>query len=160
MGKGIIFLLLAAAGFGVYWTNFHKSPAYLAYLQWTQATLAGNCNDLNSLAAPDSAAKKWVDNFCGATGSMTVMGSVIPAASPAGMVADLHNTPMGSSIRLLHEIQSEEEAADGTVSLTVIETVGNPPTAHFKPAPPRRHDVKLKEINGAWKLLDFQEKDQ
>lgn len=155
MGKLILLLVLAAGGFAVYWFGFHKSPAYETYLKWTQATMEGDCKTLYSIS--DGDARKWVDFFCTPQGGMTIMGQVQPGMVAANMVSDLRNSPQGAMRGLRHEIQSEEEAADGTVSLRVVETVLERPSNFHKPAPPRQHDVKLKEVDGAWKILEFKD---
>jgi hypothetical protein len=157
MGKLITLVVLLAAGFGVYRGCFYQSPAYKTYLQWTKATNEGDCKTLNAIA--DGEAKKWVDGFCNGSPGITVMGHQMSVPSAAGMVADMKNTPQGAMQHFQHEIQSETEAADGTVSLSVIETVLARPSNFSKPAPPQKHDVKLKEIDGVWKIEEFLSKD-
>ncbi len=158
MGKLIGLLILAGAGYGIYWFGFHKSPAYRTYLQWTKATNEGDCKTLYGIS--DGDAKKWVDGFCGASGGMTVFGRVIQPVSAAGMVSDLKNTPQGAIQQIHHDLQSEEEAPDGTVSLVVIETVLGRHSNFSHPPPPSRHEVKLREMDGAWKLVEFKSTDQ
>jgi hypothetical protein len=157
MGKLIALLVVLGGGFGIYWFGFHKSPAYLTNLQWVKATNEGDCKTLYAIA--DGEAKKWVDNFCGASGGMTVYGQVIPATSAAAMVADLKNTPQGAMQQIHHDLESEDEAADGTVSLSVVETVLGRHSNFSHPPPPRRHNVKVKETGGAWKIMEFTEKE-
>jgi len=155
MGKLIMLAVLAIAGFSAYWFGFHKSPAYLAYLKWAQATRNGDCKTLQAMA--DGDAKKWVDGFCTPQGGMTVMGQAVPGMVAANMVSDLRNTPQGSMMRFGHELESEEEAADGTIQLKAVESVLNHPTAHFKPAPPSRQTLKLKQVGDDFKVLEYKD---
>jgi hypothetical protein len=157
MGKWITVAVLGIGGFCIYWFGFHKSPAYLAYLQWTKATLEGDCKTLYGIS--DGDARKWVDFFCTAQGGMTIMGQVVPGQVAANIVSDLRNSPQGAMRGLDHELKSETEASDGTVDLEVVETVLERPSNFHKPAPPRQHNVKLKEVDGVWKVVDFKSKD-
>ncbi|HUO59007.1 MAG TPA: hypothetical protein VMV05_12595 [bacterium] len=158
MRKAVALLTLLGGCWSVYWLGFHKSPAYKAYLQWTQATLDGDCKTLYLIA--DGPAKEWVDSFCGASGGLTVGGQpLVSSTSAAAMVAELRNTPAGAMKQLHHDLESEEEAPDGTVSLSVVETVLGRPSQFNKPPPPRRHKVKVKEEGGTWKLVEFKEED-
>ena len=157
MGKLIALVILLGAGFGIYRGCFYQSPAYKTYLQWTKATNEGDCKTLYAIS--DGEAKKWVEKFCGGSPGITVMGQTMSVPSAASAVADLKNTPQGAMQHFQHEIQSETQAGDGTVSLSVIETVLARPSSFNKPAPPQKHDVKLKEIDGTWKILEFNSKD-
>jgi hypothetical protein len=147
MGKLIAVLVILGIGFGIYRTTFYKSPAYKAYLQWCNATSTGDCKTLQAMS--DGAAKKWVELFCGG----------VKGFSAASMVADLSSTPAGAMRQFHHDLENEDEADDGTVSLRVVETVLGRNTNFNKLPPPRRHDVKLREMDGVWKVLEFNDED-
>ncbi|HVZ80730.1 MAG TPA: hypothetical protein VHE12_08025 [bacterium] len=157
MGKWIGIVAVLFGGFLLYWFEFHKSPAYLAYLQWTKATSEGDCKTLYSIS--DGDARKWVDFFCTPQGAMTIMGQVTGGMVAADEVRNIRLSPAGSMIGLQHEIKSENTADDGSVDLEVVETVLARPSNFSKPAPPRQHNVKLKEEDGVWKVVQFQSKD-
>jgi hypothetical protein len=158
MGKLIVFAVLVAGGFAIYWTQFHQSPAYRTYLQWVKATNEGDCGTLNSLA--EGKAKDWADGFCGAVGGMTVFGQSIPGRSAAQMVAELKNTPQGAMQVIKHALQSEASTADGQVSLVVIESVAGRPSNFNHPAPDHRHEVTLKQSGDLWKVTEFKDQEQ
>jgi hypothetical protein len=157
MGKWIGLLVVLVLGFWVYWANFHKSPAYEAYLKWTQATMDGDCPTLYALS--DGEAKKWVDSFCTGSAGMTILGQVTSSPSAASMVKELRATPQGAMRGLRRELEAETRAADGAVDLTVVESVAQRPSNFSKPAPPRRHWAKVRELGGVWKLVEFREED-
>lgn len=157
MGKLMALVMVLMTGFVVYWLGFHKSPAYETYLQWTTATNEGDCVKLYALAEGD--AKKWVDGFCLPAGGVTVYGQAAPGISAAGLVAQLKNTPQGVMQQVKHEIESEDGNPDGTVSLVVIETVLGRHSNFSHPPPPRKQTLKLREVDGGWKVLEFKDQD-
>jgi hypothetical protein len=160
MGKLIALLLVLGAGFGVYWTQFHKSPAYQAYLQWVDATVKGDCATLTKLA--DGKASEWVTSFCTPAGGITVFGlSTASGKSAADMVQELRASPQGYP-SLRHKLMDETETADGQVTLVVMEYILSRPSNFSKPAPDHRHEVtlKLNPETSAWKILEFKDQEQ
>ncbi len=155
MGKIIGLVVALLLGFGIYRGCFYQSPSYLIYLKWAQAARDGDCSTLYALA--DGDAKKWVDSYCTPSGGMTIMGTVSPGVAAAAMVSELRNTPQGSMMHFHHELESEDEAADGTIQLSAIESVMARATAHFKPAGPHRQILKLKHEGETWKVLDYKD---
>ena len=156
MGKYLALIAVLGSAYGVYRLSFYKSPAYQAYLQWAKAADAGDCATLQGMS--ESAAKKWADGFCSPEDSILVFGNTISGKSRAEILKDMNATKI-SFDPPRHELQSENQADDGTVSLVVNESLSTRPSDFNKTPAPRRHDVMLKEINGAWKLMDFRESD-
>lgn len=154
MGKLIAAAVLALAGFGIYWTAFHRSAAYNAYLTWTDAVHNGNCSILQGMA--EGQAKEWADNFCTPVGGMTIMGQTVPGRSAAQMVQEMASTPAGAMRSFRHEKVSEESRGDAVV-LVVLEDAGGRPSNFSKPAPPVRQTLVLKEVGGAWKVSEYKE---
>ena len=152
MGKLITLLAVLGIGYGVYWKMTHKSPAYIAYLQWEDATRRGDCKTLYSLA--EGSAKAWVDNYCTPAGGMSIMGRTVSGRSAADLVAELNNTPQGAMSTWRHHMENEDTTADGTVSMVITASVAG---RGIQAAPPRRHEVLAKEIGGVWKLIEFKE---
>ena len=152
MGKALVLFVLIACGYGVYWFSTHKSPAFKAYLSWSEAYHTGNCPVLQGMA--EGSAKEWADNFCTPAGGMTVMGQSIPGRSAAQMVQEMNNSPAVAMQGFRHEVVSEVENG-GMVSLVVIESVLARPSNFSKPAPPKRQELKLKLSGDQWKVSEF-----
>jgi hypothetical protein len=157
MGKWIVLLVVVTLGFIGYRSCFYKSPAYQAYLQWAAAIHEGDCKTLYALA--DAEAVKWVDTFCKPAGGFTAYGVTLTGRSAADMVQEMRGTPAGAMRGFRHELESEKEASDGTVDLSVIESVAARPSNFSKNAPPTRQSVKLRKTGEAWKVVGYSNKD-
>lgn len=157
MGKLLTLFVVVLAAYGVYWFNTHKSPAFKAYLSWSEAYHTGNCSVLQGMA--EGSAKEWADGFCTPAGGMTVMGQSIPGRSAAQLVQEMNSSPAVAMQGFRHEVVTESESG-GVVNLVVVESVIGRPSNFSKPAPPKRQDLRLKRSGDQWKVLEFKEVEQ
>ena len=110
MGKLIAVLLIVGGGFAAYWFGFHESSAFTAYKQFISLKKRGDCTRLKPLV--EGQALDWLEQYCGA-------GKYASAMSAAKMAADLFATPAGHADNFKRTVVSEDENADGSVTLVV-----------------------------------------
>ena len=97
------------------------SQAYQAYVQFTNASMNGDCAEMYALA--ETGAVSYVDNLCKPRTTM-LLGKEIYMGSPANIMADIKPiaTPFFPLITLERTIESETVSADGNeVNLVVKE---------------------------------------
>ncbi len=90
---------------------------------------------------------------------MTVYGQTVSGKSAADLAAEMSGSPAYAMMKFKRELESEEEQADGSVKLVILEKVKARPSNFSQPAPPRRFRISAKEVGGAWKLLDYAEEE-
>ena len=156
MGKLLTLLVVLGAGFGIYWTQFHKSAEYKTYLKWVDATVQGDCRTLTSMA--EGKASDWVTSYCTPAGGMTIFGKTIAGRSAADMVQEMRNSPAGYP-SLRHHLESSTEAADGQMTLVITEQVLGRPSNFNKPPPDHKHTVILKPAGEDWKIVEFNDQE-
>lgn len=152
MIKNIFFAALIVSGLVIYRTQFYRSPAYKAYVRFSEAVRAGKCNDMKALS--EGQASAFVDGLCTPPPSMTVFGKTISMPSAASMINDMASTPSGAMMRIIRKVESESEK-NGEVELKVIEKpfLRNTPPSQL--APPSLCQVKLKKTGGAWRVIEY-----
>lgn len=147
MGRLILLALLIGGGHYAYKKFFYKSPAFLAWSQFSDAQREGKCDPLRALAVEKAAA--WVQDFC-----FSGMGG-----SAASFADDMASTPQGAMTRIMRRVESEKTDADGKeVTLKVVEWLGGPgaaPSPMYKPPPPWTVSAKIRKADGSWKVVEF-----
>lgn len=149
MGKSIFMAILIACGTYAYNKFIYKSPAFLAWSKFSDAKREGKC-DVLQLMVLDQAAG-WVTKFC----SSGLGGSA------ASFANDMAFTPQGASMRIMRRLESETTSASGKeVKLKVVEWLGGPgaaPGPMYSPPPPQTVEVKMQDVGGLWKVVEFTE---
>lgn len=159
------FLICLVGGIALFFYFYdHKSPAYLAYLRFDHARLAGNCGELQKQV--QGPAKAWLDAYCAggsggdALAGLAALGDGGPDAAykyavTAGGLSGLQDA---ASISLLHKKVSEDEASDGVVSLVarVIPVNRNNDGGNRRLMPSvHLHHVKLQPVGEGFQVVDF-----
>jgi hypothetical protein len=152
MGMGALALLLLS-GCAMIFGDPAPVKAFKAFKRWSRL---GNCSELRALVKPESQAAQWVEDYCTPGGGMTVYGRTIAGKSAADLAADMG--PSALSHRSSLKLASKQKQKDGSVSLVLVEK--DLTRSNFsRPAPDRTYRLRLEELGGAWKLVEYSYED-
>ena len=152
-----LWLSLTAILFSFVGCGSPGSPAYRAYVQFTNASMNGNCAGMYALV--EAGAVPYVDNLCKPR-TMMFLGKEINMGSPADIIADIKpaTTPLHPLITLERTIESEISSADGNeVDLLIIEKSFQRTGNLLRPAWLMKHTVTARKSDQGWKITRFSE---
>ena len=152
-----LWLSLTAILFSFVGCGSPGSPAYQAYVQFTNASINSDCDVMYALA--EAGAVPYVDNLCKPR-TIMLLGKEIYLGSPANIVADIKpvTTPLHPLITLEREIESETKSADrNEVDLVVIEHSFQRTGNLLKPTWLMKHTVTVRKSDQGWKITRFTE---